>query len=303
MSFKDQVYRVNVPVADLRKSPFIPAKQEWVDRDLLTQLLFDEEVVLHHAAGDFCFVEALGQEVFNKETGWSGYKGFIHKDMLSEKRGPASKRETIQTSHAAVYSSKEDGSLLFTLSYGTGVAFEDGGEWLHLHLGGGKRGYLRKEAMGRRIVPSPSDLGSAAVFEAKKFLGCRYLWGGRSSPADQLGPLRGVDCSSLVHLCYKGLGVDLPRDAHDQFLKAEPICFDLLKPGDLLFSSEKGLQGRIDHVMMVAGSDHLIESVMSQGVVRLISFNDKFGDRPQPDKGSQMLGKVAVHPARIARID
>ncbi len=81
------------------------------------------------------------------------------------------------------------------------------------------------------------------VEAARGFLGVRYLWGGTSA--------WGVDCSGLVHLCWRSQGVLLPRDAHDQAAspRVEPVPLDAVRPGDLYFFARPG--ERIYHVGFV----------------------------------------------------
>ena len=71
------------------------------------------------------------------------------------------------------------------------------------------------------------------------------MWGGKS--------VRGFDCSGFVQTVYKGLGVDLPRDAHLQhrFEDLPDTSPGLAKAGDLFFFAEGG--DDISHVAMSIG--------------------------------------------------
>ena len=294
------MHQVIVPVADLRKRAFAPLAREWVDRELETQLLFGENVKVLSEEGDFYYIEAVEQEVFTQERGWEGYRGYILKDAVAKQVGRGQERRTVLNFKTAVYVDKKETHLLSTLSYGSTILFDKEGDWLQVSLDQGKPGWIREEAaFGNGQLPLALS-GTSALIEAKKFLGTRYLWGGRSSPAADKGSFRGVDCSALVNLSYKAIGVNVPRNAHDQFLKAAKIPFGKLQPGDLIFSSEKGLLGRIDHVMMAAGEGRLIEAVMSQGIVRLITWEEKWGGTsPNMTECSQMIGGIAVHAATL----
>ncbi|MFC7241232.1 NlpC/P60 family protein [Catellatospora aurea] len=83
--------------------------------------------------------------------------------------------------------------------------------------------------------------GLAALEVARAWLGVPYVWGG-------LTPY-GIDCSGLVHLAFRQLGVTTPRDAYDQHAAAADVPLGTERPGDLYFFSRP--DGRIQHVGFV----------------------------------------------------
>lgn len=68
-------------------------------------------------------------------------------------------------------------------------------------------------------------LGDDPLTVARGFLGTPYLWGGLGGD--------GIDCSGLVHVSFRAVGVRVPRDAADQAAAAVPV--DDPRPGDLWF--------------------------------------------------------------------
>ena len=97
--------------------------------------------------------------------------------------------------------------------------------WSRVNLLDGRWGWIYTDA----LQPAKPSLTRARLREriletAELFIGDPYLWGGLS-PYDSTGAekLTGVDCSGLVHLCYRLNGLTIPRDAQDQYAKAEKI--------------------------------------------------------------------------------
>jgi cell wall-associated NlpC family hydrolase len=78
------------------------------------------------------------------------------------------------------------------------------------------------------IAVPPASTGSAPVEVARRYLGVPYVFGGSN-------PATGLDCSGLVQLVFRQLGVSLPRTAQQQFDATARVPQDQLQPGDLVF--------------------------------------------------------------------
>jgi cell wall-associated NlpC family hydrolase len=104
-------------------------------------------------------------------------------------------------------------------------------------------------------TPGPGEV----LATAERFLGVPYLWGGCT-------PL-GLDCSGLVQLVYRLLGIALPRDAHQQAACGEPAARGSPVPGDLLFFGRDGSgQGGVTHVGIARGDGAFIHAAGGRGV-------------------------------------
>jgi cell wall-associated NlpC family hydrolase len=82
------------------------------------------------------------------------------------------------------------------------------------------------EPIGDRALPE--SVGSVPVDVAKRYLGIRYVFGGTD-------PAVGLDCSGLVQLVFRQLGINLPRTAQQQYNATARIERSELQPGDLVF--------------------------------------------------------------------
>jgi len=74
----------------------------------------------------------------------------------------------------------------------------------------------------------PSEAGVAPVAVARAYLGIPYVFGGTD-------PRVGLDCSGLVQLVFRQLGISLPRTAQQQYNATARVERGQLQPGDLVF--------------------------------------------------------------------
>ena|GEM_PF-1673415 len=125
------------------------------------------------------------------------------------------------------------------------------------------RGTGLRDAVADKSARSRAN-PDAILAAAEQFLGDPYFWGG----VPESGGKQGIDCSGLVFYSYRANGMLLPRDAHEQWMKARPIRADEMRKGDLIFSGKPDGAGgtKITHVMMYISEDYFIEA--TGGTVR-----------------------------------
>jgi cell wall-associated NlpC family hydrolase len=117
----------------------------------------------------------------------------------------------------------------------------------------------RKPAPRARKSPMPKTSaakGRAAVAYAKRQLGKPYLFGAE-------GP-RKFDCSGLVMMAWRSVGVSLPRVARWQYAQGHHIAKSQLRTGDLVFFYTQVPR----HVGIYVGNGMIIDAPRPGKVVR-----------------------------------
>ena len=111
---------------------------------------------------------------------------------------------------------------------------------------------------------APADAARQATLLRKTalmYLKAPYVWGGKS--------VFGLDCSGLTQQLFGLVGVQLPRDAHQQIGHGQPVHFVAqARAGDLAFFDNA--EGRIVHVGLVLEEGRLLHA---HGEVRIDSLD------------------------------
>ena len=95
----------------------------------------------------------------------------------------------------------------------------------------------------------------------KEWLHVPYLWGGKS--------VFGVDCSGLMQCIYRGWGINLKRDASQQYLQGTEISLAESQYKDLAFFEKNG---KITHVGMLISKNEILHA---SGYVRIDTIDEK----------------------------
>ncbi len=126
--------------------------------------------------------------------------------------------------------------------------------------------FLPTEAL--HIFPSDKGItkgsGDEIVKAVEPFQTLDYFWGGMSS--------FGYDCSGLAYAAHKANGYLIARDAGDQANAGEPVNFNQLQPGDLLFFAYEEGKGRLHHVGIYYGHGRMLHSPQTGKGIEIITL-------------------------------
>ncbi|MFA5975484.1 MAG: NlpC/P60 family protein [Elusimicrobiota bacterium] len=286
---------VQTPVADVRRSPFLPTAGESDDWQE-TQVLFGESVVVKESSGTWLFIEALEQPEFTHNNRWEGYPGWVQATSLSTATVSKPPTHVVSAKWASVYDRPGD-TLLLRLPLSAKVCrLQERLGWMKIDLYNGRTGWVRSKQLHSLSGKWPPHRWRRQILvTALLFVGDPYVWGGLS-PADPTGQMRlaGVDCSGLVHLSYRLNGVIVPRDSMEQHLRAEKIRRAQLQPADLIFSARADQPDKITHVSLYEGKDWLIEAPQTSQVVHRIRGREKFGKPIEEIESGDVVGKRVI---------
>ncbi|PIQ83852.1 MAG: hypothetical protein COV75_05170 [Candidatus Omnitrophica bacterium CG11_big_fil_rev_8_21_14_0_20_63_9] len=272
---------VIVPVADVRSQPGTAARSHEHDPEQETQVLYGEQVLLRRAQDGWMQIEALEQQEFTHKNRWQGYPGWVQERALKPPPWHARPPSIVVTEKWAPYwADAFQSQMAGWLPMGSQLfAVDIGGQLWQVEVADGSTGWLsrrharplfeleRLPAQQRRLT---------IVHAAEQFIGDPYFWGGRSPHSRiETDRITGVDCSGLVNLSYRAAGITIPRDAHEQWMRARPV--KTLEPADLIFLSERDNPRRIVHVMLFAGSGEVIEAPGTGERVRRIALMQRLG--------------------------
>ncbi|MBI3330902.1 MAG: C40 family peptidase [Candidatus Omnitrophica bacterium] len=267
-------------VADLRAKPGGLSQPGIHDPFQETQLLYGEEIHVLRQEDGWAYVEAVEQPEYTHHRRWQGYPGWVIVDLLHPVRQPPPANAFITVPWATVWENPHAATSHLRLPMGTKAWVTPSAEELWaIRLVDGATGWVSRGSvtLSADMAPWPESMRRERIVRlAEQFLGDPYLWGGRSPYAGLSDPpATGVDCSGLVNLSYRAAGVDIPRDSHEQRLKARPV--EQPEPADVIFLSEQDRPSKIIHVMLYAGDGWIIEGPRTGLAIRRIRVVDRLG--------------------------
>ena len=114
------------------------------------------------------------------------------------------------------------------------------------------------------IGSAASGSAQALVAAGSELLGLSYLWGGISG--------WGVDCSGLVHLAHRVLGLVVPRDSVDQHTLFGPVR-GVARAGEPVFFRYRADSMRIHHVGLAVSDSLMLHAPKTGRVVEFLPMN------------------------------
>lgn len=220
-------YTITQPIVPLLENPSSKSEQCLIAKNN-SQILFGESLNIlssdmtreenkKNAPSEWQLVEVL----HNTPSSKTSYKGFIKKEYLTPQKHAPTHFVNVISAHIypePQYKTYPILSLSFTSQLKI-INIKDKNGFIETECG-----WIFKEHITEL---SKRSLKSNLADTALQFLGCPYLYGGRSH--------QGIDCSALVQLSAFKAGLDCPRDSNQQIEFAKTIQQKDLQKGDLIF--------------------------------------------------------------------
>jgi len=119
-----------------------------------------------------------------------------------------------------------------------------------------------------RVETNTKELINNIEWNAKSFLGTRYVWGAT-------GPTK-FDCSGFTQWVYRDAGINIPRVSRDQAKVGQYVSFNNLRKGDMIFfDTKKHKRGIVTHVGIYLGNGNFIHASSAAKKVVVYNWNEK----------------------------
>lgn len=244
-------------------SQMTPAQRRDLDGRVESQLLRGEEVLVLGVQGPWAKVLVPGQPAASLNE--HGYPGWIPGRQLLRPGDPRARRhadrpwvvQAVETPLRTAPGGR--GTVLGHVVLGTRVcpvgASVDG--WAPITVAGREASMWVSEQAVRSGVRGRIS-GDLLLETARGLIGTPYVWGGMTG--------RGIDCSGLVHIVCRTLGITVPRNADDQHSFVAPVPLGSESPGDLYFFARDGEPAH--HVGFATGDGRMLDACYASGFVR-----------------------------------
>ncbi len=208
--------------------------------------------------------------ILDKSSGWykisfNGKTGWVIGDYIK----PLSTEGKINANGVNFRAgASTESKIIDSLNMGKSVVILDTQSGWHKVKVGSKVGYIvtkfvnsanasaktSRSTTAVTITDSDTSSFSEVIAYAKKYVGVRYVGGGKSP--------KGFDCSGFVGYVYKHFGVKLSASASGMYSNGTKVSKSALRAGDILFfdASRRGKAGSIDHVGIYMGNDKFIHA-------------------------------------------
>jgi len=241
------------------------------DNMLETQALYGNKVHILEKDSNWVKVAVEGQPSPGEELGYSGWMPENQLTYTKKFDQKASDSFVLITSPTTfLYQTPSFQNEGIELSYNTRLPYlSETPNAYRVMKPDGKHAWISKEDGqhydSQEAIPTPT--GKDLVNTGKQFLDLHYLWAGMSG--------FGFDCSGFTFTIYQSNGITIPRDSSVQATHGEPVEFEDMNPGDLLFFAHDKGKGNVHHVSMYAGNGMMIHSPNSKKDVEIIPVETK----------------------------
>lgn len=204
--------------------PQIPMRAEKSHRaEMVSQILFGETYeVIEYSEG-----------WMHVKTDFDSYKGWIDARQFTNYTGNRQESMTIKDKMITV---ADENNNEFIISAGSIITVPD------------KNGRFNVNGHNFTVKGTFGTTSGTILETAKKFIGCPYLWGGKT--------FMGFDCSGFVQTVFKLCDINLPRDASQQVNIGETLSIvQEAKGGELAFFGD---EENITHVGILMDSENII---------------------------------------------
>ncbi len=138
--------------------------------------------------------------------------------------------------------------------------------WALIETAYGYPGWVEHHVLDEGAGELPQRSTGNPLEIARAYVGTPYEWGGLTT--------RGIDCSGLVHIAYRQVGVLIPRDSWQQEDVGVPVNEAELRSGNLV---SYGSDSRADHVAFWLGDGRIFHATGRDGVRAVVEeFEPEF---------------------------